>query len=128
MSKRVIFISLLLCLFGLWCGWDMIQSCLKSGRLVFNTSVFFFPAGCGLLLGHRHARTLASWTLGLFYLGLVLTVAAAAMATSGITNLPGNLVGLSLSSLLVAELIALALSMLIHWQLYTQPFDEHLTA
>lgn len=142
MSKRVIFISLLLCAFGLWCGWDMIQWFLK-GRVVINTSVFFFPAGCGLLLGHRHARSSASWTFSLFYVGLVLAVVGTALDFGGpiappapgsgvrvttITSIPGMLPQLGMSVLLVAELIALALAMLVHWQLYTPPFDEHLTA
>ena len=128
MSKRVIFISLLLCLFGLWCAWDMIQWFLNGRGFYINTSVFFFPAGCGLLLGYRHARTGASWVFGLFYLGVVLALVAASAATSVVANLPGNPSGFGLSALLVAELLALAVALFIHWQLYTRPFDEHLTA
>ncbi len=120
--------------------------CFLKGRVVINTSVFFFPAGCGLLLGHRHARSSASWIFSLFYVGLVLAMVGTVLNFGGppapaappvpgsgfrvttITSIPGMLPQLGMSVLLVAELIALAIALLVHWQLYTRPFDEHLTA
>ncbi|WP_367874277.1 hypothetical protein [Luteolibacter sp. Populi] len=116
MSKRVVIISLLLCLIGLWGIWDVIAS-LLAGHLRFNACVLFLHPGCALLLGRPWARKHASWAFGFFY---ATTGIATFLALAGIGS------GTADYFAIVVSLISLAVAMLLHWQLYTRPFDEYL--
>jgi hypothetical protein len=127
MSKRVFFISFLLCLVGLWGIWHILAE-LLAGRIVFDTSALFFPAGLGIAMGYRHARTMASVAFGFFYLWLLLAFGFAAAEVPTVMRLTGLPPDFGPSVVYSVGLCALAIALFIHWQLYTQPFDEHLTA
>lgn len=126
MSKRVIFISLLLCLCGLWGIWHMIAS-LLANRIVIDTTALLFPAGLGIAMGYRHARTMASVAFGFFYLWLLLAFGFAAAGQSSLMILTGLPLEFGSSAVYAFGLCVLGLALFIHWQLYTQPFDEHLS-
>jgi hypothetical protein len=127
MSKRVILISLLLCLFGLWNIWEVIAA-LLANRIEIEFGVLFFPAGCGLLMGHRYARSMASLVFVLYYLGLALGIFLLPLAKASGVTFAGLPPELAPYAMLVAMLLTLAVALFIHWQLYTKPFDEHLSA
>ena len=129
MSKRVLFVSLALCLTGLLAGWDILRSAIAGG-LRPNFGVLFLPIGCGLLLGSQLARTAASGLFILSYLvgawmvlaPLFVTASAAVVSDSrDVSWMSGYPI------LLVGVLIVVAVLALLHWLLYSPPFDEHLS-
>jgi hypothetical protein len=127
MSKRVIFTCTLILLMGLMAAWDMFAH-LQSGRLYLNIGVFFIPIGIGLFLGMPAARTSAVVVFSLTYAlcGLVLIasmVGRPSIQWFGIDQPLAN----GFPIVFVAVAIICSVTGLIHWTLYSQPFEEHLS-
>lgn len=129
MSKRVLFVCLSLCLIGLLAGWEILQAFI-NGRFHADVAVLFLPISGGLLMGMPVARTAASGVFILSYL-----IGAWVLVTPLFTNVDINaaLDSRNLSSLsgypilLVGVLLVVSVLGLLHWLLYSPPFDEHLS-
>lgn len=122
MSLRVLFVILALCAIGLHAGWDMTQAFL-GGKILVNPCVLFLPISIGLALGYQPARSAADGLFKFLYLfiGLILAVVAWYPGASIPPVIPG-LDGRSL--IVVVGLTFIAVLALLHWLLYTPPFDE----
>lgn len=129
MSKRVLFVCLAFCLIGLLAVWDIVHSVIAGG-IRPNFGVLFLPVGCGLLLGSQLARTAANGLFILSYLvaawllfAPLFTTASAAIASDSrdVSWMSGYPV------LLVGVLMVVSVLGLLHWLLYSPPFDEHLS-
>ena len=122
MSKRVIFVCSLLLIAGLGAAWNMLVA-LTRRDIQFNFGILLIPISIGLFLGRAVARTLASILFCVGYVFLLVMLGAAVAGAKITTTLP-----FPASLPLVFVFVALAGSVmsLIHWMLYSSPFDEHL--
>jgi hypothetical protein len=129
MSKRVLFVSLSLCLIGLLAGWEMLQG-FVGGWFHLNVAVLFLPISGGLLMGMPVARTAAN---GLFILSYLTAAWVLVMPLLTNVDISAALDGRNLSGLsgypvlLVGVLLVVSVLALLHWLLYSPPFDEHLS-
>jgi hypothetical protein len=127
MSKRVIFICTLILLMGFLAAWDMFVH-LQSGRLYLNLGVLFIPIGIGLFLGMPSARTAAVVVFSLTYALCGLVLIASIFGQSSIQWLGvDHPLANGLPIVFVAVAIICSVTGLIHWTLYSQPFEEHLS-
>ena len=125
MSLRVVFVILSLSAVGLYSGWEMIRFFLV-GKLYFNPCVLFVPASVGLALGLPWARSAADGLFKSIYLFCLLIFGFVAVAHRSL--FPGQIWGLDgFWVVTVLMLTYLAFLGFLHWQLFTQPFDEWLT-
>lgn len=124
MSLRVLFVVLALCLIGLHAAWQIVEHYL-AGRLHLDPCVFFFPISLGLAFGQRLSRDAADALFKLIYIvtGVVLITTAIFPIDPRprIAGLEGYPV------ILVVAMIYISILALLHWLLYTPPFDEWLT-
>jgi hypothetical protein len=127
MSKRVIFTCTLILLMGLLAAWDMFAH-LQAGRLYLNIGVFFIPIGIGLFLGMPSARTSAVVVFSLTYAlcGFVLIVSMFGRTSIQIFGIDHPLAN-GFPFVFVAVAIICAVAGLIHWTLYSPPFEDHLS-
>ncbi|WP_193210470.1 hypothetical protein [Luteolibacter marinus] len=131
MSKRVIIIGVLMCLAGFAFGFLLAGSLLGGaggqlpGRLLagFLAAGFaLLPAGIGILLGYRFARKLAILPIGAGYLASALLLAAPLIPAIQVSGpVQGYL------ACVAVALFVLGLLLLLHWTLYTAPFEDHLS-
>lgn len=134
MSKRVLFVCLSLCVIGLLALWESVHILTGAN---FQTKVsapyvaiLFLPIGCGLLFGSTFARTAATGVFILSYLigaWMLLTplfvTATAAIATD--TRDAAWMSGYPV--LLVGVLIVISVLGILHWLMYSNAFEEHLS-
>ena len=124
MSLRVLFVCLSLCAIGLHAAWQIVQHYLAGG-LYLDLCVFFFPIGIGLALGYRPSRAAADALFKLIYITLGVVLIGAAICPGA---LPARIAGLQgYPVLLVVGLLSSGVLALLHWLLYTPPFDDWLT-
>ena len=123
MSKRVIFTCTMLLILGMLGCYDAIASYL-NGRVNINAFAFFLPVSIALFLGWPGSRKAATAVFTLNYLLLVFILLAAG------TTVP--VIGLDSPLMMARSMIALlvivifAVLSLLHWMLFSPPFDEHL--
>jgi len=127
MSKRVIFTCTVLLLLGVLGLLDTFSS-FSRGQLNFNVGALFVPVSIALFMGLPGSRIAATVVFSIIYifLGLLLigtSVAHVEILRSGFP-LPVNPFPFIL---LFVVVLACVLS-LLHWMLYSPPFDEHLSA
>jgi hypothetical protein len=132
-SKRVVIICLWLCLVGFFSGWQL--SGLLMGAvwkqpsgwwpsLVLAAGFLCLPAGVGILMGYPLGRTLAvlAFVVGYFVCAALLA-APLLPADHGIT-IHGSPAGFGVHA--AGSLLLLGVLLLLHWTLYSPPFEDHL--
>lgn len=134
MPKRVVVICLLLCLGGFFSGWQL-SGLLLSAReqawawwpvIVVTGGFLCLPAGVGMLMGYRWGRALAVVAFSVGYL-----VCAAMLATPLLDmdlvriDLNGNRPDFGVFA--TASLLLLGVLLLLHWTLFSPPFEDHLS-
>jgi hypothetical protein len=124
MSKRVIFTCTVLLLLGLCGGYD-IASSFAQGRIQFNLFVLFFPVSIALFLAVPGSRLAATIVFSILYLFLALVLVGASMARVVFLRLDLPMLDASSMLILVVLIFACVLA-LLHWMLFSPPFDEHL--
>jgi len=129
MSKRVIFVCIVLLLLGLGSGRQMLVA-LLSGRWTWNFGVLFIPISIGLFQGRLFARTAA---VALFFLIYALLATFMVLAIFYDRTMAGantlevfKAQGASWLVLVFVAVIGSPIAIL-HWMLYTPPFEEHLS-
>jgi hypothetical protein len=137
MSKRVIFTCSLLLLLGLWGGYETTAS-FARGVWYFNLLALFLPVAIALFMALPGARIAATVVFSILYLSLALFLA---LFLAGISmrhiSMPNVTVQILRSDLplanpypfvLVLAVMFACVLALLHWMLYSPPFDEHLGA
>ena len=117
-----------LLLIGIGGAWDVLAGFLAN-RPSFNASALFLPVSVLLFLGIPGARAIASVVFGLCYLILALLLILPLTASLSVTlRFFGSESGIegSYSMLFVVVAMFAAVLLLLHWMLYSPPFDEHL--
>lgn len=84
MPKRILFIGILFCFFGLSAIWDMVTHLLR-GDLWLNFGVLMLPVGIGLLRGRPSSRTWAKLWILLGYLGCACVIWIALVMPQSLT-------------------------------------------
>ena len=127
MSKRVIFTCTVLLLLGVLGMLDTFSS-FSRGQLYLNATALFVPVSIALFMGLPGSRTAATVVFVIHYILLGLLLMGTSMAHVVILSagvpLPFNPFHFIL---LFVVMLACVLS-LLHWMLYSPPFDEHLKA
>ena len=134
MSKRVVLICLFLCLGGFFSGWQLFGALpTVLGQppgwwpvIVMGGGFLCLPAGVGMLMGYRWGRGLAVAAFAVGYL-----VSAALVATPlidmDLAGLRVNGSRLDFGVHATASLMLLAVLLLLHWTLFSPPFEDHLS-
>lgn len=134
MSKRVIAICLMLCLVGFFAGWQFCGSLLAAREAssggwsvaVMAGGFLCLPAGVGMLMGYRWGRGLAVAAFAAGYLVcaalLVTPLLDLQLAGTGLNGTRPDFGVYATSSLLL-----LGILLLLHWTLYSPPFEDHLS-
>lgn len=134
MSKRVLFVSLSLCVIGLLALWESVHV-LGGANTQANLSapyfaILFLPIGCGLLFRSTFARTAATGVFILSYLigawillAPLFVTARAAIATD--TREAAWMSGYPI--LLVGVATVISVLGILHWLMYSAAFEEHLS-
>ena len=100
---------------------------LTSNVMLFNPGVLFIPVSIGLFMGMAAARIAATFLFCLIYLMLAgLLVAPLVLGSSIVVHFHDSSVQGTFPLILVVVAVAGSVVGLIHWFLYTRPFDEHL--
>lgn len=132
MSKSVVIICVLMCIAGLLFGFPLFSLVASGayeslpGQIVAVLSFagfVLFPAGMLLMLGHKAGRTLCVVPLFAGYL------TSAAMVFSPLIpgfEVTGVIQGYSIS--LTMALLLLGVTLLLHWQICSAAFDDHLSS
>ncbi|MEP4077412.1 hypothetical protein [Haloferula sp.] len=128
MSKRVIFTCTSLLLLGVAGGIEMMHA-LINGRLNFNLFALFIPVAIALFLSLPGARLAANITFGLIYLLLVAMLVAPFFSTSAVSLKAFGLeTPFQPSFAIIFVFVAMVGSILalLHWMLFSPPFEDHL--
>jgi hypothetical protein len=125
MSKRVIFTCTLLLLLGVAGCLDTASS-FTRGEINFNISALFFPVALALFLALPGARIVATVVFSFFYLVLALLLVVPGQSIS--LQLLGVNSPLQMTFPIILVFVAMFGSVLalLHWTLFSQPFEAHL--
>ncbi len=131
-SKRVILICLLLCLAGFFSGWQLSGVLLETWRdssgwwpaLVLAGGFLCLPAGVGILMGYPLGRNLAVLAFCVGYFVCAALLAAPLLETAHAITINGSPAGFGVHA--TGSLMLLGVLLLLHWTLYSPPFEEHL--
>jgi len=125
MSKRVIFTCTLLLLLGLWGCFETFAS-FALHVWYFNPLALFLPVSIALFMGLPGSRMAATIVFAMAYTILAFLLMGTSFVHVQIlrSDLPVFAVPVSFIILFVV-MYACVLS-LLHWMLYSPPFDEHL--
>ncbi len=134
MSKRVISICLFLCLVGFFSGWQLSGILMAAAwkqpsgwwpTLVLAGGFLCLPAGVGILMGYRSGRTLAVLAFSVGYLVCAALLAAPLLGADPVgMTVDGSRPDFGVY--VTASLLQLGLLLLLHWTLYSPPFEDHL--
>lgn len=124
MSKRVIFTCTLLLLFGVAGCLDSASS-FTQGQAHLNLLALFLPVALALFMGLPGSRLAATVVFSILYIFLVLLLIGSSFAKVRIlhpdlpmlTQFPVILVFVAMFGSVLA---------LLHWMLFSPPFEEHL--
>lgn len=127
-AKRVLFTCSCLLLLGLLGVWEMLAH-LGTRGIEFNVAALFLPAAILLSLGISGAR----WVTNLAFAANYLTLLAMIVGTSWVSQTARSTLfssaGLFSSPEPVIQVLAMifgAVLMLLHWMMYSPPFDSFL--
>lgn len=123
----MLIICLLLLGLGISGAWDMFGK-MAGGRASINLFVLFLPTSLFLSLGFPGARLMTSITFVAIYVFLaVCLIGPVWFNTVPVVNMGGSIpVGLSHSVYATLILTIGSFLALLHWIIYSAPFDEHL--
>ncbi|MCW1926233.1 hypothetical protein OKA05_26990 [Luteolibacter arcticus] len=124
MSKRVIFTCTLLMILGLWGSYDTISHYLQGGVNI-NLFGLFLPVLVLLFLGLPGARAVATGVFTVSYLTIVVAIVGATSFRSQVPAAETSLLSQPSMVALIGMLLGAPL-MLLHWMLFSPPFEEHL--
>ena len=124
MSKRVIFTCTLLLLLGLWGGYETAAS-FARGVWYFNLFVLFLPVSIALFMALPGSRVAATVVFSILYLFLALILVGISMPNVQILHSDLPLANPYSFVVVFAVMFACVLA-LLHWMLFSPPFDEHL--
>ena len=129
MSKRVLFTCTLLMMIGVAGFLDMANA-FSRGTKAWNILALYLPASIALFLAIPGARVLATivFVISYIFLGLLLVGSALSSHVVGLQLFGGHF-PLQATFPLVFVAVALLGSVLalLHWSIFSPPFEEHLT-
>ena len=125
MSKRVIFTCTLLLLLGLQ-GLYEIFSSFAHGQLNCNLTSLFAPVSIALFMGVPGSRIAATVVFTIIYIFLALLLMGTSVARVQILRSDLPLFATPYSFLITFVVMYACVLALLHWMLYSPPFDEHL--
>jgi amino acid transporter len=126
MSKRVIFTCTLLLLLGLWGGYETTVS-IARGVWHFNLFALFLPVSIALFMALPASRIAATVVFSILYLFLALVLIGTSMPNVRVIHSDLPLANPYPFMVVCVVMFACVLA-LLHWMLYSPPFDEHLSA
>jgi hypothetical protein len=124
MSKRVIFTCTLLFLLGVAGCVDSASAFLR-GQAHFNLFALFLPVALVLFLGLPGSRMAATVVFSIHYLFLAFLLLGSSFVKVSVVT-PDLAIGSSWSLILVFVAMLGSLLVLLHWMLFSPPFEEHL--
>jgi hypothetical protein len=124
MSKRVIFTCTLLLLLGV-VGCVNSAAAFTRGQVHFDLFALFLPVALALFLGLPGSRMAATVVFSIHYLFLAFLLLGSAFAKISVVASDLS-IGFSWSLMLVFVAMLGSLLVLLHWMLYSPPFEEHL--
>lgn len=130
MSKRVIFTCTMLLLLGIAGCWDLVSSFIH-GEVHFNLLALFLPVAIALILALPGSRLAANVVFSILYGFLALFLAAPLLGVSMINiriidqSLPMQA---TYAWMLVFVAMFGSVLVLLHWMLFSQPFEDHLSS
>lgn len=128
MSKRVMFTCCVLLLLGVAGGLDSAVA-FSRGLVHINLLLLLLPVSIALFLALPGARFAANLVFSILYLFLAFFLFAPLMGTtrSNVHILSADLpIDMSFSVVFVCVAMIGSLLVLLHWMLFSPPFDEHL--
>ena len=126
MSKRVIFTCTVLLLLGLMGGYETVAS-FSQGRWYLNLLILFLPVSLALFMAVPGSRIAATVVFSILYIFLALLLIGSSVVHVQIlrSDLPAFANPYPFIAVFVV-MFACVLA-LLHWMLYSPPFDEHLS-
>jgi hypothetical protein len=126
MSKRVIFTCTLLLLHGLSGSYETFAS-FALHRWYFNPAALFLPVSIALFMGVSGSRMAATIIFSIIYTILAYLLMGSSIAH--VQLLRPDLPAFSPFSFVILFVVMYGCVLaLLHWMLYSPPFDEHLGA
>lgn len=126
MSKRVIFTCTLLLLIGLSGSYETFASFARN-MWYFNPAALFLPVSIALFMGVPGSRMAATIVFSIIYTILAYLLMGSSIAH--VQLLRSDLPAFTPFSFVILFVVMYACVLaLLHWMLYSPPFDEHLSA
>lgn len=125
MSKRVIFTCTVLLLIGVQGLFDMLSS-FSQGHLNINLFALFLPVSIALFMGLPGSRIAATAVFSINYSFLALLLIGTSIARVQILRSDLLLFANPFPIIIVFVVMLACVLALLHWMLYSPPFDEHL--
>jgi hypothetical protein len=127
MSKRVIFTCTVLLLLGLMGGYETASS-FSQGGWHLNLLVLFLPVSLALFMAVPGSRAAATVVFSILYIFLAFLLIGTSVAHVQILRSDLPAFANPYPFLAVFVVMYACVLALLHWMLYSPPFDEHLSA
>ena len=128
MSKRVIVTCILILLLGVAGGLESAEA-ISRGEVSINLLILLLPVGIALFMALPGARLGANIAFSILYSFLAFSLVAPSIArmTTKVQLFRSDMPLMSSYPVLLVFVIILgSILILLHWMLYSPPFEEHL--